>query len=267
MHFTDLGLGAIAGASAVLVIVGTFFNVFQNAIQIIGIGTTISLTLTAYKYVADTTERRRGRIVEGIARLKPEIYDPLLTWAIHAKTTLQNQIPGEFAYAVPNPPPDITSKGDFVAAIGKTLRSSVEAALESLRMYSICTSQVRQRYSERLENLVHTLYPYRSANDCWIYFDKASEWGVRNMVYSRDFRYIKGLLDKGAKVGLSDQRLSEGGILREAPESVEAALSDPTNLEGFTSLQSSFAKLQADLDVMIGILKAAIVKGEPDWSL
>jgi hypothetical protein len=267
VHSTDLGLGAVAGVSAVLVIAGTFFNVFQNAIQIIGIGTAISLTLTAYKYVADTTERRRGRVVEGIARLKPEIYDPLLTWAIHAKTTLQNQIPGEFAFAVPPPPPDITSKGDFVAAIGPSLRSSIETTLESLRMYGIWTAQVRQRYSERLENLVHTLYPDRNANDCWIYFDKMSEWGVRNMVYSRDFRYIKGLLNQGTKVELSDQRLSEGGKPREAPESVLRALSDPSDLEGFPSLQGALAKLQSDLNTTIGILKVAIVKGEPDWNL
>jgi len=258
-----MGIGAVGVASAFFVVLGAFLNLFQSGLQIIGVGTAISLVLTTTKLIYDRREDRRRKTLSGIQRLQPSIYNPILSWAVVAKRTLENEPDGEFAYSIGSPP-DLSTNGDYVAIVGDQLRSSLTKTTEAARILSIRAAATREEHAKRLENMVKALHP--DWKSTWLYLG-VSEWDLRGLVYQQSLRMISDMAKTASEIQMSETRKYDGGKLEACAKEFVDALVNLTGLASYKPLAEAKAQARAEIENTLRLAKEAIEKGEPDWRL
>lgn len=263
LHTSDLAVGTVGIASAFLVVLGAFLNLFQSGLQIIGLGTAISLCLTTAKLIYDRREDQRKKTSAGIQRLQPSVYNPILSWAVVAGRTLQAEPEAEFAVAF-GPPPDLSTNGDYVAVVGDGLHSALERTNEAHHAYTIRAARVREEYGQRLEQKVETIHP--NWKSVWLYFD-GSEWDMHGLVFGHNFRTIENLVRSAKKIEMSASRKYDGGNTEACPTDFVDALLQPTILSSFKPFGESKNSLKIEIGKLLTLTKNAITNGEPDWRL
>lgn len=157
MEDNEVGIGIAAISTAVAVILGTFFDLFQSGIQIIGVGTAISLVIGSYKLIIDRRESKRRKKLEGIQRLQPNIYSPLLTWAVAAKKSLKEYGSDDIYNYLGPGPTSLDGEADYIAIVGETLKKSIKKINDAFLKHYETNEKVKKEYNERVSSLITKL--------------------------------------------------------------------------------------------------------------
>ena len=264
MDTTDYAVSIGAVSAAVFVLAGAFLNFLQSGIQIVGVGTVISLTLGTYKLLSDRKENIRRRRMEGIQRLQPKIYDPLLKWAVNAKREIERRGIDEVAFYVASPP-DLSAEGDFVAVVGEKLRGNVQNTIELYNLSFSLYLKVREEYRQKILRLIDRLSLGWQLNSVNVIFDRGQEFTVTELPFTYSLEFIKDKAKTAKSIILKHNAEPVASI--PCPDEILQALQRSEDLPSLNEIQRARKNLKAQLDALILQLKEAIRKGEPDWRL
>ncbi len=275
MESTDIGLslgGAIVAGTALA-------GAFIGSIQLIGIGTTLSILIavgsTVYRFRYEREADRRKQTNEMILRLKPTVYAPLMKWT-HAtmksmSTMAANEDPfiGLIQGSVAEPP-DLSDEPDYVGIVGDTLHSISTESLSLYKAYIDLRNKVRSEYRNRLTLLVRNLKPAWNMDNTYIEFHGANGQTLfADRIETFTSSYGLQSAQKMARDAHHILLLHRGTPAEQIPCSNEIvnAFKDPSGLASFGSFQTSRESLWANAQRLMKELAQAVLKGENDWKM
>jgi hypothetical protein len=259
----DYELGLAAGLSAVVVGFAAFFNILQSSLQIIGVGTAISLGLGAVRLRSERRENQRRIRNERILRLMPTVYNPLWKWAKTNKREMAKYDPDELYNPVQGPP-DLEVEGDFAAIVGDTLKQTVQDAVSIHLRYSQLWEKVRKEYWDALQSEMNKHGIGDDLSQVSLRIGQQN-FPLQYAPFNYTLKWMREAIATAPQVFLAYPKAPNNQI--PCPDDVLNTVKNPQDLPSFKEFLEAKGRLASLMDSLIALLSDALAEGEKDWKL
>lgn len=259
-----MGISVGVAIAAVVVLASSFLDTVGNGIRIIGVGTAISLAIGAVRFAYERQENGRKKRAEGIKRLQPIVYEPLLKWAVHSKKEIQKRDLDEIYDCLSNPP-DLSEEADYVAIVGEKLKTSVQNIGGLYETYLTLHKRTKEEYRMKIDTLIDKLgygWHHHAVN---VIFDDSQPFVVKEVPFTYTLKFVRDSAKKSKKVLLSHN--AEPVKTIDCPVEFLASMQRSDDLPSIKEFTTAKDRLISQLDLFISELKEVIANGESDWRL
>jgi hypothetical protein len=258
-HTDILVYGSSTGA-----IIAAIYGAVVQDIRIIGVGVVVGALFQSVRYYDERKENIRRRRIDMVERLKPPVYQPILTWSDYAYRHVSNPIDDILRFDFGSNP-DLSSNADFVSNVGETFKGRWNHCVECFKAFSASKKALLADYRNRLQTLCMSLGYGQNIDSIQLVVGNKSFPGIGQLFMNDSLRNTESEINRSNTIEVNYQDLTGRWIRAPCNNRILEAIFHPETLQNFSSFEEKKRQFAESLRDMQDYIKEVMRKGEKDW--